>query len=163
MDPTHIKDLSISAAVITISSSRTPKEDVSGPAIMDLLKSANIPVVHYSVIPDRFQQIQKETLVALEKANCVITSGGTGLTPDDCTIEAIEPLLEKKIDGFGELFRAKSIEEVGTRALLSRAIGGIIAGKAVFCIPGSVGAGQLATREIIIPEIRHILTHASKR
>jgi molybdenum cofactor biosynthesis protein B len=163
MDPTHIQDIPILAAVITVSTSRTKKEDVSGPAIMDLLKSANIAVVHYSVIPDLFQEIQREVLVALEKANCIITSGGTGLTPDDCTIEAIEPLLDKKIDGFGELFRAKSFEEIGTRALLSRAIGGIIAGKAVFCIPGSVGAGQLATKEIIIPEIRHILTHASKR
>jgi molybdenum cofactor biosynthesis protein B len=99
---------------------------------------------------------------ALKICNCIILDGGTGLTPDDVTIEAVSPLLEKKIDGFGELFRMKSYEEIGTSAMLSRAVAGTIRGKAVFCIPGSTAAVILATKTLIVPEISHILSHANK-
>ena len=121
-----------------------------------------IPVIRIEVIPDSIEKIQDGLRKALVEANCIILTGGTGITHDDCTIEAVEPLLEKKLDGFGELFRMKSFAEVGTRTLLSRAVGGTIDGKAVFCIPGSKNAAELATREIIIPEIYHILTHANR-
>ena len=101
-------------------------------------------------------------LAALEAANCVVVTGGTGLTHDDCTIEAVTPLFEKTLAGFGELFRQKSYAQVKTAVLLSRATAGLIRGAAVFCIPGSPKAVQLAAEEIIIPEIRHILTHAGQ-
>jgi molybdenum cofactor biosynthesis protein B len=98
----------------------------------------------------------------MKTANCIVINGGTGLTPDDCTIEAITPLLEKKIDGFGEFFRMKSLQEIGTSAMLSRAIAGISHGRVIFCIPGSTPAVTLATKELIVPEIVHILSHANR-
>ena len=162
MDPSHIQKITIKAAVITVSTSRDESMDKSGAKIKSLFDDAGIPVIYYLVIPDDIETIRDELRNALEITNCIIFSGGTGLTHDDCTTEAILPLLDKVMDGFGELFRYLSYKEIGTRSLLSRAVGGIIDGKAVFCIPGSVGAATLATEEIIIPEIAHILTHAGK-
>jgi len=162
MDPSHIQNVSIRAAVLVISTSRTEKEDASGVAIKQLLNEADIPVVYLAVIPDQVQAIRSGLINALESCNCVILTGGTGITRDDCTIEAVQPLLEKVLDGFGELFRMKSLEEVGTRMVLSRAIAGTIGTNIVFCIPGSPNAATLATREIIIPEVQHLLTHVNK-
>ncbi|MEA2035151.1 MAG: molybdenum cofactor biosynthesis protein B [Euryarchaeota archaeon] len=162
MDPSHVQKIAIKTAVITVSTSRDESMDKSGARIKSLFDDAGIPVIHYLVIPDNIEIIRDELRNALEITNCIIFTGGTGLTHDDCTIEAILPLLDKVMDGFGELFRYLSYKEIGTRSLLSRAVGGIINGKAVFCIPGSVGAATLATEEIIIPEINHILTHAGK-
>lgn len=162
MDPSHIQKISVQTIILVISTSRTEKEDTAGKAIQSLFQESSIPVIRIEVIPDSIEKIQDGLRKALVEANCIILTGGTGITHDDCTIEAVEPLLEKKLDGFGELFRIKSFAEVGTRTLLSRAVGGIIDGKAVFCIPGSKNAAELATREIIIPEIYHILTHANR-
>jgi molybdenum cofactor biosynthesis protein B len=162
MNQKHIRSLSIHAAVITVSSSRTRENDTSGKAIMDILKTADIHLQHYAIVPDQIDAIRNETVSALNSANCIILNGGTGLTFDDCTIEAVMPLLEKKIDGFGELFRMKSFEEIGTSSMLSRAVAGICEGKVIFCIPGSTPAVTLATRELIVPEVAHILSHANK-
>ncbi len=162
MDPSHIQKISVQTIILVISTSRTEKEDTAGKAIQSLFQESSIPVIRIEVIPDSIEKIQDGLRKALVEANCIILTGGTGITHDDCTIEAVEPLLDKKLDGFGELFRMKSFAEVGTRTLLSRAVGGIIDGKAVFCIPGSKNAAELATREIIIPEIYHILTHANR-
>ena len=161
MESNHLKPLTVTGAVITVSSSRKPGTDASGKALIDLLSADGIEVTHYTVVPDDLARIRAEVSAALSRATCVIVTGGTGLTPDDVTIEAVAPLLEKTIDGFGELFRLKSYEEIGTAAILSRAIAGVVGGRAVFCIPGSTKAVTLAAREIIIPEFRHILTHAS--
>lgn len=163
MESNHLKPVIVTGAVITVSSSRRPDTDTSGKTLIDLLSAAGIEVTHYAVIPDDLERIRSEVHAAVSRANCVIITGGTGLTPDDVTIEAVAPLLTKTIDGFGELFRLKSYEEIGTAAILSRALAGVIDGRAVFCIPGSTKAVTLAAREIIIPEIRHILTHASPR
>ncbi|MCA1915516.1 MogA/MoaB family molybdenum cofactor biosynthesis protein [Methanospirillum hungatei] len=162
MDPSHIQKISVQAIVLVISTSRTEKEDTAGKAIQSLLQESSIPVIRTEIIPDAIEKIQKALFEALSEANCIILTGGTGITHDDCTIEAVEPLLEKRLDGFGEIFRIKSFAEVGTRTVLSRAVGGIIHGKAIFCIPGSKNAAELATRDIIIPEIYHILTHANR-
>ena len=162
MDPTHIHEVEIKAIILVISSSRTEKEDTAGKQIHALLSEASIPVLYTKIIPDNITLIREGLLEALRSGNCIILTGGTGITRDDCTIEAVEPFIQKRLDGFGELFRLKSYEEVGTRTVLSRAVGGIIDGKAIFCIPGSKNAADLATREIIIPEIKHILTHANK-
>jgi molybdenum cofactor biosynthesis protein B len=118
--------------------------------------------VYYAIVPDRIDAIRGALISAMESCNCVVLNGGTGLTHDDCTIEAVAPLLEKKIDGFGELFRMKSYEEIGTASMLSRALAGITNGKVIFCIPGSTKAVKLAVASLILPEIRHILTHANK-
>jgi len=160
MDSSHLKPLTVTGAIITVSSTRKPETDTSGKTLIDLLSAAEIEVTHYAVVPDDQERISAEVRVALSHANCVIVTGGTGLTSDDVTIEAVAPLLEKTIDGFGELFRLKSYDEIGTAAILSRAIAGVVGGRVVFCIPGSTKAVTLAAREIIIPEIRHILSHA---
>ncbi|OPX75358.1 MAG: Molybdopterin adenylyltransferase [Methanoregulaceae archaeon PtaU1.Bin059] len=159
----HERPVHISAAVITVSSTRTTENDSSGKEIMHLLEMAGISVGIYTIVRDDIEEIRREVLTSFRSCNCVIVNGGTGLTPDDCTIEAVSPLMEKKIDGFGELFRAKSMEEIGTPAMLSRAVAGVCHGKAVFCIPGSTAAVTLATRDLIIPELRHIISHATKR
>jgi molybdopterin adenylyltransferase len=162
MDPSHLQEISVSAGVITVSTSRSGKEDKSGEIIKDLLKNADILVGFSSLVPDQISAIRGQVIKALEICNCIILTGGTGITSDDCTIEAVTPLFEKTLEGFGELFRMKSFSEVGTRVILSRATAGIIGKKIIFCIPGSPNAAILATREIIIPEVRHILTHAGK-
>jgi molybdenum cofactor biosynthesis protein B len=162
MNQNHIKSIRISAAVITVSSTRTEENDTSGQTICDILKKAGINIEHYAIVPDQIESIRAELYRALSKSNCIILNGGTGITHDDCTIEAVLPLLEKTIDGFGELFRMKSCQEIGTASMLSRALAGICHSKAVFCIPGSPPAVSLATKELIIPEIAHILSHAIK-
>jgi molybdenum cofactor biosynthesis protein B len=162
MDSTHIQPISISAAVLTISTSRNEGNDKSGVIIRDLFTKQNIPVLVYQVVPDDKRSIQTAVLeaLAIDGVNCVVLNGGTGITHDDCTIEAVEPLLHKRIEGFGELFRSLSYTDIGTRSLLSRATAGIIDKKAIFCIPGSTGAVTLAMESIILPEMKHILTHA---
>ncbi|MCL2460889.1 MAG: MogA/MoaB family molybdenum cofactor biosynthesis protein [Euryarchaeota archaeon] len=162
MDPTHIQPISIAAGVLTISTSRNKENDKSGAIIRELFAKQNIPVLVYQIIPDDKRSIQHALLEALavDEVNCIVLNGGTGITHDDCTIEAVEPLLHKCIDGFGELFRSLSYADIGTRSLLSRATAGIIDEKAVFCIPGSSGAVTLAMEAIILPEVKHMLTHA---
>lgn len=162
MDPSHIQEVAVTAAVITVSTSRTPDTDISGRLAQEILSSAGIPVLYYAIVPDRIEQIRGECRTALTRAACIVFTGGTGITHDDCTLEALDPLFQKRIDGFGELFRYLSFNEIGTRSILSRATAGIIDRKAVFAIPGSSAAVRLALEMLIIPEIRHILTHASK-
>jgi molybdenum cofactor biosynthesis protein B len=162
MDPSHLQEISIAAGIITVSSSRSGKEDKSGTIIQNLLECSDISIRYSVIIPDEIAAIRSCVIQALEICNCIILTGGTGITSDDCTIEAVTPLFEKTLEGFGELFRMKSFPEVGTRVILSRAAAGIVGKKVIFCIPGSPHAANLATKEIIIPEIRHILTHASK-
>ncbi|HVP95696.1 MogA/MoaB family molybdenum cofactor biosynthesis protein [Methanoregula sp.] len=162
MKQEHLQPIPVSAGVITVSTTRTRETDTSGNTIQTILSEANIPVRHYAVIPDRIDAIRAELDLALRTCNCIIVDGGTGLTHDDCTIEAVSPLLEKRIDGFGELFRMKSYEEIGTSMMLSRAVAGTIKGAVVFCIPGSTGAVTLATKSLIVPEIVHILSHANR-
>lgn len=158
----HIQPFDITGAVITVSTTRSVATDTSGKTIADLLGKKSIPVKHYAIVPDHVDAIRDELYDALKQANCIIINGGTGLTRDDCTIEAVSPLLEKKLDGFGEFFRMKSIQQIGTSSMLSRAVAGIIGGKVVFCIPGSTPAVTLATTELILPEIAHIISHANR-
>lgn len=162
MPSEHRKDVSIQTAVITVSTTRTEKTDLSGQIIRDTFAAADIPVVSLVIVKDDIPAIQAAILEALQVANCVVVNGGTGLTHDDCTIEAAIPLFQKTIDGFGELFRMKSYEQVGNSVILSRATAGITNGRVIFCIPGSPKAVKLAAEEIIVPEIRHILTHAGQ-
>lgn len=162
MNQNHIKSIPIKAAIITVSSTRIKENDTSGMAIDKILKSAGIQVVFYSIVFDQIGAIRAEIYEALKNSNCIIVNGGTGLTHDDCTIEAVIPLLDKKIDGFGELFRMISYKEIGTSSMLSRAIAGICHGNVIFCIPGSTAAVTLATKDLIVPEIAHILSHANK-
>ena len=159
MNPEHVHKVTITAAIITVSSSRTPETDESGQVIRNLLQEAGIEVTYYALVPDRIEHIRTALVLAMDHTNCIILTGGTGLTPDDLTIEAVRPFIEKEMEGFGEIFRWKSFPEVGTAAILTRAMAGISHGKVIFALPGSVPAATLGTRELIIPEIRHILSH----
>lgn len=161
---------SFSFALITISTSRyekygdssTPEEaeDLSGKIIKDLLEASDHKVSFYRLVSDEKTSITEAVFAAIESsADIVITNGGTGLAVKDLTIESITPYFEKEIPGFGELFRYKSLGEIGTATILTRAIAGVIRGKAVFCLPGSPKAVKLALSEIIIPEAGHIVRH----
>jgi len=163
MDPSHLQDIPLTAAVITVSTSRDASTDGSGALIKERFGTSGVPVGFYEVVPDDIMVIRKALTSAFAAScNIVVINGGTGITHDDCTIEAVSPLFEKTIEGFGELFRMLSYEEVGSRMVLSRAVAGIIDKKVVFCTPGSTAAVRLAMDAIILPEARHIITHASK-
>lgn len=126
----------------------------------ELLEAAGNNVSFYRLVPDEKNTLLNAISDALDSsADIVITSGGTGLAPKDLTIESVTPLFEKEIPGFGELFRYKSLEDIGTSVILTRASAGVIKGKAVFCLPGSPNAVKLALSEIIIPEAGHIVRH----
>jgi molybdenum cofactor biosynthesis protein B len=129
-------------------------EDSSGKVILDRVK-ANGHTARYHLFPDG---LGLRDVVEKSDADAVVICGGTGLTPLDLTLEAIEPLFEKSLPGFGEIFRHKSLEEVGTRAMLTRASAGVYHGRAVFCLPGSPGAARLGI-DLILAEINHIIGH----
>ncbi|MCQ1537536.1 MogA/MoaB family molybdenum cofactor biosynthesis protein [Methanocalculus taiwanensis] len=163
MSSHHEREVGITAAVITVSTTRRKEDDISGKTAQELFSAAEIPVTLYRIVQDQDEVIQDVLDEALSVANCIVFTGGTGLTPDDRTIEAVAPSFEKVMDGFGEVFRQKSVAEIGSAVILSRATAGVIGGRAVFCIPGSTKAVKLALQEIIIPQIRHIISHASPR
>lgn len=161
MKQEHLQPVKVITGIITVSSSRTAENDTSGLAISEIMRKAGFAVGHYGIVPDTIEAIRAELGRAMRDANCIIINGGTGLTHDDCTIEAVAPLLEKTIDGFGELFRMLSYQEIGTSALLSRAVAGTRQKKIIFCIPGSTPAVTLATTRLIVPEVVHILSHTN--
>jgi molybdenum cofactor biosynthesis protein B len=155
-------------AILTISTSKYWKKekgeenigDTSGEIAKELLTKNGHEVVYYDVLPDEENKIHEGVSKALNTdADFIVTSGGTGLTKSDVTIEVISKLMIKEMQGFGELFRLKSYDEIGTAAVLSRAIAGVINQKAIFCLPGSPDAVRLALTEIILPEIAHIMKH----
>ncbi|HDM36335.1 MAG TPA: molybdenum cofactor biosynthesis protein MoaB, partial [Candidatus Syntrophoarchaeum butanivorans] len=116
-----------------------------------------------TIIPDRKDMIRRELLrLLISDTDVIITSGGTGLTSDDITIEAITPLFKKEIPGFGELFRRLSYDEIGGASMLTRAAAGVIEGKLVICLPGSPDAVRLALEKILLPELPHLMRHISE-
>ncbi|MFC6613393.1 molybdenum cofactor biosynthesis protein B [Halopenitus salinus] len=155
----HAHDLDrVRVAIVTVTSSRTMDDDPSGEFIESALGEAAHEVSVREVIRDDFDAIQGtiDRLVSREDTDAVVTTGGTGVTPDDVTPEAVAPLFEKDLPGFGETFRRLSYEEVGTRTIGSRATAGIADGVPVFCLPGSRNAVRLGMEEIILPEIEHL-------
>lgn len=149
---------SVNFAVITVSDTRTTASDSSGDKIQEMLRSRSHEVVMRTIVHDE----PAEILAALKKsvegrAEAVIFTGGTGLTSRDVTRETVLPLMDRQIDGFGELFRYISFQEIGSAALMSRSFAGIIGRKPVFCLPGSTEAVRLAMEKLVLPEIGHIL------
>ncbi|MBO8182236.1 MAG: MogA/MoaB family molybdenum cofactor biosynthesis protein [Archaeoglobus sp.] len=165
----HEAEIEVRAGVITVSTSRYQKyggargleklEEIDDPSGNEIARNLECKVEEYILVPDERAEIVKALVSMLPKVDAVIITGGTGLTPLDVTIEAVEPLFEKKIDGFGEIFRYLSFKEVGTAAILSRATAGIIKGRAVFCLPGSKKAVRLAVN-LINDSLKHIISHA---
>lgn len=144
--------------VVTVSSSRGIDEDTSGNAIAGLVGEAGHAVSTREVVNDDFDTIQDtvDRLAKRSDTDCVLTTGGTGVTPDDVTIEAVEPLFDKRLPGFGELFRSLSREEIGTKVVGTRATAGIVDGAPVFCLPGSENAVRLGTEAIVVEEAPHL-------
>ncbi|ENB9404514.1 MULTISPECIES: MogA/MoaB family molybdenum cofactor biosynthesis protein [Bacillus cereus group] len=145
--------------IVTISDTRTEETDKSGQLLHTLLKEAGHTVTSYEIVKDDKESIQQAVLAGYhrEDVDVVLTNGGTGITKRDVTIEAVSALLHKEIVGFGELFRMISyLEDIGSSAMLSRAIGGTIGHKVVFSMPGSSGAVRLAMNKLILPELGHI-------
>ena len=141
----------------------TDVADLSGGIAKELVTGNGHEVIYYTIVPDEEDKIHECVTKALNTdAEFIITSGGTGLTKNDITIEVVSKLLKKEISGFGELFRLISYDEVGTAAVLSRAIAGVIAQKVIFCLPGSPNAVRLALTSIIMPEIAHIMKHVQE-
>ena len=155
---------SVAAAVVTVSSSRTAEEDPAGDYIADAFEAAGHDVVVRELIGDDYDSVQGavDRLARRKDTDVVVTTGGTGVTPDDVTPEAVRTLLAKPLPGFGELFRRLSYEEVGTRTIGSRATAGVVSATAVFCLPGSENAVRLGVDEIILPEVGHLVGLAGR-
>jgi len=145
-------------AVLTASDTRTPADDASGARIRALLEGAGHRVAAYAVLPDDPARIRAwvEERLGDPALDVVITNGGTGLAARDTTYEAVTALLEKRLDGFGELFRMLSYAEVGAAAMLSRAAAGVARGKLVVSLPGSTKAVELAMTKLLLPELPHM-------
>jgi len=148
----------ISFAVITVSDSRDEAGDESGKYIQDRMEKDGHRLVRYRLLKNDLGAIQQEVMDLVEgKVGCILTTGGTGLGRRDLTIEAVTPLLDKLLGGFGELFRQLSFAEVGTAAFMSRATGGISRQTLIFCLPGSIKAVQMALERLILPELKHLV------
>jgi molybdenum cofactor biosynthesis protein B len=150
--------MKINCAVITVSDTRTEETDTSGQLIRQLVCDAGHTVGIYRIIKDEPIQIQAQLADLNQSVKAVIFNGGTGIAPRDTTYDALEKLLEKTLPGFGELFRALSYQEIGSRAIASRAVAGIYQQKLVFSIPGSTNAVKLAVQQLILPELIHLVT-----
>ena len=143
--------------MLTISDSRTSENDVSGDTIVGLLASAGHVIMGRALVKDDPQAVRHAVSANAPGADVVITTGGTGVTSRDSTYEAINALLEKQLDGFGELFRMLSYQEIGSAAMLTRACAGSIGRTAVFALPGSQHAVTLGMTRLILPEIGHVV------
>jgi molybdenum cofactor biosynthesis protein B len=155
---------SVSCFVVTVSDSRTDATDTSGRAIRDLLASAGHAVVGHCIVKDEPAEVARVVAEQLAKGhvNVIITTGGTGIASRDSTYEAIDRLLDKRLDGFGELFRMLSFRQIGSSAMMSRATAGVARGKIVAALPGSEDAVRLAMNELLIPELGHLVQQVSK-
>ena len=151
-------------AVLTVSDSRTADTDVSGNMLAARLEGAGHEVVARGWVGDEPQEIGSQLTEWLERLDVevIITTGGTGVSRRDTTIEVIKGLLDKRLDGFGELFRMLSYEQVGSAAMMSRALAGLAGGVLLFAIPGSPAAVELALDKLVLPELPHLLFERSK-
>ena len=151
--------IAVTCAVITVSDTRTPETDRSGQLIQELLQQAGHSIADYILIPDEPDQIQThlQRLSQRSEIQAIIFSGGTGIAPRDTTYDAIEQQLDKILPGFGELFRFLSYQEIGSRAMASRAVAGVCGSQLIFSLPGSTNAVKLAIEKLILPELGHLV------
>jgi molybdenum cofactor biosynthesis protein B len=155
---------SVACFVLTVSDTRTEENDTGGRAIRDLLERAGHSVSGHAIVRDEPAQVAgivRERL-ADERTRVIITTGGTGISARDTTYEAITGLFEKRLDGFGEIFRMISFAEIGSAAMMSRATAGTVGRKAIFVLPGSPAAVRLAMEKLIVPELGHVVQQLSK-
>jgi molybdenum cofactor biosynthesis protein B len=143
--------------VLTISDTRTAETDTSGRAIAELLEAAGHVVAGHAILKDEPRAVRAAVEAQVGRVDAVITTGGTGITSRDSTYEALESLLEKRLDGFGELFRSISYGEIGSAAMMTRATAGAARGTAIFMLPGSENAVRLGMTKLIVPELGHVI------
>lgn len=155
---------SIGCMVITCSDTRTPETDTSAQLIRKLLEERGHTVVGYYLVKDEPDQIQFRIAqgTALEEVRAIIVNGGTGISQRDSTYEAVSEMLEKRLDGFGEIFRFLTYQEIGSPAIMTRATAGTLNGRALFAIPGSENAVRLAMEKLILPELGHLVRELTK-
>lgn len=155
---------SVGCFVITVSDTRTEANDTSGRAIRELLQAAGHSVIGHAIVRDEPAQVAALVKSRLDDAatQVIITTGGTGISARDATFEAVHALFEKRLDGFGELFRMLSFQEIGSAAMMSRATAGTIGPRALFVLPGSLAAVRLAMERLIVPELGHIVQQLQK-
>ena len=156
--------VSVACFVLTVSDTRSPDTDTSGRAIRELLEAGGHRVSGHALVRDEPAQVREEVLAQCrgDATQVIITTGGTGITSRDGTYEAVASLLDKRLDGFGELFRVLSFQEIGPAAMMSRAVAGTVGGKAIFVLPGSENAVRLAMTRLIIPELAHVVQQVTK-
>jgi molybdopterin adenylyltransferase len=155
----------VNCKIITVSDTRNKDTDKSGKLMMEMLEQAGHAIVDYVIVKDEAATIEEAILNGCEREDIdvILTNGGTGIAKRDVTIETVQELLDKEIVGFGELFRMLSYQEdIGSAAILSRAIAGVVKNKAVFSTPGSTGAVKLAMDKLILPEIGHVVREIKK-
>jgi molybdenum cofactor biosynthesis protein B len=155
---------SVHCFIVTVSDTRTEATDASGRAIADLLTAAGHVVTGRSIVKDEAELVRGTLERQLASANvqAIITTGGTGITARDSTYEVVSGLLQKRLDGFGELFRMLSFEQIGPAAMMSRACAGLVAGHIVIALPGSEAAVRLAMERLVIPELGHLVEQAGR-
>jgi len=155
---------SIGCWVLTVSDTKTPDTDTSGQLIRKLLTDAGHQVVGSSIVRDEPKDVQRviREACANDAVRAVLVTGGTGITSRDSTYEAIEAMLDKRLPGFGELFRMLSYQEIGSAAMMSRAQLGVHARRIVVSMPGSPNACRLALEKLVIPELSHLIREASR-
>ncbi len=152
--PTHD---AVRVLTVTVSDSRAAADDESGARLRDLLTAGGVMLVEHRLIPDEPEQLKAILREVAERdlADAVISTGGTGIAPRDRTIEALDALFEKRLDGFGEAFRRLSWDAIGPRAVLSRAVAGVVEGRFVAALPGSPRAVELAVSAVLLPILEH--------
>lgn len=155
---------SVNVAVLTISDTRTKDDDRSGELVRQNLIWRGHEIAAYEIVPDDPERIRATLTrwIADEGVDAIITNGGTGIAGRDNTYDTISSLLEKRLDGFGEIFRMLSYQEIGAAAMLSRAVGGVSNGTAIFSTPGSSNAVKLAMEKLLGPEIGHVVHELRK-
>ncbi|MFN7985610.1 MAG: molybdenum cofactor biosynthesis protein B [Vicinamibacterales bacterium] len=150
--------------MLTVSDTRTTETDTGGRAVADLLSAAGHVVVGRAIVKDDADVVRSTIVQQLDAdgIDAVISTGGTGITSRDSTYEAVSSLLDKRLDGFGELFRMLSYEQVGAAAMMSRATAGLARGRIVIALPGSEAAVRLAMEKLVVPELAHMVQQARK-
>ena len=154
----------INCFILTVSDTRTSETDTSGRTMRDVLIKNGHSVVGYKLVPDdpvQIEDVMREQITNSE-VQVILTTGGTGITSRDSTFEIVDKFLTKKLDGFGELFRALSFQEIGAAAMLSRATAGTANHTAIFVLPGSEPAVQLALTKLIVPELGHVVQQMNR-
>jgi molybdenum cofactor biosynthesis protein B len=156
--------ISIACFVLTVSDTRTEANDTGGQAIRELLEGAGHSVSGHAIVKDEPSQVTAivRRQLADPATQVIISTGGTGISARDTTYEAVTGLLEKRLDGFGELFRMISFHQIGSAAMMSRATAGTVGRKAIFVLPGSPAAVRLAMEKLIVPELGHVVQQLSK-